>query len=184
MIGSIIGGVASLGSAIYGTIASAKKNNEARSIIREQQAANKEWYTKKLAEDYTQRTDAQAVINKQRDLLNQQYGNAKATSIVTGGTDEALAMQKAAANKSVSDTMTNIASQASEYKESLERGMLQSDNAAAQQQAASLQQEGDAIAKAASAAANAGTSLIGNDAEATALKKAAKTGGKATKVDA
>ena len=57
---------ASLGSAIYGGIKSGILNRQAEQILKSQQADNEEWYNVKRAEDYTQRADVQAAIQKQR----------------------------------------------------------------------------------------------------------------------
>ena len=162
MIGTAIGAGLSLASAIYGGIKSSQANNRARKLIQRQKEANKRWYDTKMAEDYTLRTDAQAAINRQRELLNEQYDRARKTQVVSGGSDEAVALQKAAANKAVSDTMTDIASQASAYKDNVERQYRAEDAALTQQQAQSHQQQAAQTAQAASQAVNAGVNLMGN----------------------
>lgn len=178
MIGSIIGGAASLGSAIYGAVASSKANNKARQLLSDQKQKNEDWYNTKMSEDYTKRSDAQAVISKQRELLNEQYRNAKATNIVAGGTDESLALQKESANKALAQTMSDIASQASDYKDNIEQQYRSQDAALAQQQAQNYAAQGAAAAQAAGQAVNAGVSLMGNDisemSKAKAVKAAAK----------
>lgn len=162
-----IGGVAALGSSIYGAIASAKYNNQARKLIDEQKAANKNWYDVKMSEDYTQRADTQAALKRQRELLTEQYDNARKTNAVMGGTDEALALQKQAANNSLSQTITDIASQASQYKDGIESQYRATDSALTQQQVAGLQQQGAQAAQAAAQATNAGINLMGLDVKKT-----------------
>lgn len=178
MIGSIIGGVASLGSAIYGAVSSSINNNKARQLLADARQENKDWYNTKMSEDYTQRSDAQAVINKQRELLNEQYKNARATNIVAGGTDESLALQQQNANKAMAQTMSDIASEASQYKDNIEKAYRQQDAAYNQQQIQSYQQQAAATAQAASQAANAGANLMGADLSQMGKAKAA------TKVEA
>lgn len=156
-----IGGIAALGSSIYGAIASSKYNKQARRLIDEQKAENKNWYDLKMSEDYTQRSDAQAALKRQRELLTEQYNNARKTNAVMGGTDESLALQKQAANNSLSQTITDIASQASQYKEGIENQYRATDAALTQQQAAGLQQQGAQAAQAAAQATNAGINLMG-----------------------
>lgn len=158
-----IGGVAALGSSIYGAIASSKYNKQARELIDKQKTANKNWYDVKMSEDYTQRADTQAALKRQRELLTEQYDNARKTNAVMGGTDEALALQKQAANNSLSQTISDIASQASQYKEGVENQYRATDAALTQQQAAGLQQQGAQTAQAAAQATNAGINLIGLD---------------------
>jgi len=162
MVTAAIGAGLALASAIYGGIQSASANNKARKLIQQQRDANKRWYDTKMAEDYTMRTDAQAAINRQRELLNEQYNKARKTGVVSGATDEAIAMQKEAANKALSDTTTDIASQASAYKDNVEAKYKAEDAALNQQQVQSHQQQAAQTAQAASQAVNAGIGLAGN----------------------
>jgi len=162
MVTAAIGAGLALASAIYGGIQSASANNKARKLIQQQRDANKRWYDTKMAEDYTMRTDAQAAINRQRELLNEQYNKARKTGVVSGATDEAIAMQKEAANKALSDTTTDIASQASAYKDNVEARYKAEDAALNQQQAQSHQQQAAQTAQAASQAVNAGINMAGN----------------------
>lgn len=162
MVTAAIGAGLSLASAIYGGIKSSQANNRARRLIQQQRDDNRRWYDTRMAEDYTMRTDAQAAINRQRELLNEQYDRARRTGVVSGATDEAVAMQKEAANKAVSDTTTEIASQASAYKDNVERQFRAQDAALNQQQAQSHQQQAAQTAQAASQAVNAGINLVGN----------------------
>ena len=154
-----LGTVAALGGAIYGGIKSGKYNRKAEQLIQNQRDDNKRWYDIKMSQDYTQRSDVQAAIKRQRELLDEQYKRAKATNAVMGGTDEALALQKQAANKSLSNTMTDVASQASEYKEGVENQYRQQDAALNQQQAQQYQQIAANTAQAASQVVNKGLDL-------------------------
>lgn len=162
MVTAAIGAGLSLASAIYGGIKSAAANNRARKLIQQQRDANRRWYDTKMAEDYTLRTDAQAAINRQRELLNEQYNRARKTGVVSGATNEAVAMQKEAANKALSDTTSEIASQASAYKDNVEARYKSEDSALNQQQIQNNQQQAAQTAQAASQAVNAGINLVGN----------------------
>lgn len=171
LISAIAGDVGALGSAIYGAIASSKANNKARRLIQKQRDDNKRWYDVKMSQDYTQRADVQAAINKQREMLNDQYKSARAASVVAGGTDEALAMQKAAANKAVSDTMSTIAANSANAKDSYEQQYRAQDAALNQQQVANYQQQAAQAAQAASQGVNAGLNLLGNSLATMPAKK-------------
>lgn len=160
-IASAVGAAASLASSIYGAVNSAKKNREANKLIQSQRDENKKWYNQQMAEDYTQRSDSQAILKKQREMLDEQYKRARATNVVAGGTDESLALQQQAVNKSLSDTATNIASQASIHKDNVTQQYRQTDAALNQQQVASLQQQANNTAQAAGQGVSAGLGLIG-----------------------
>lgn len=161
LVQGVLGGVTALGSAIYGGIKSGKYNRKAEQLIQKQRDDNREWYNIASSRDYTQRSDVQAAIKKQRELLNEQYERAKASGVVAGGTDEALALQKAAANQSLAQTATDVAARASDYKDNVERQFRQQDAALNQQQAADYRQIAANTAQAASQAVNAGLNMVG-----------------------
>lgn len=163
MVGAIIGGVAALGSAITGAISSSKQNKRSRDLIGAQRTKNQQWYNTRMAEDFTQRTDAQAILKKQREMLEERYNNARATGAVSGATDEAVALQKEAANSAMADTMTNLSAQAASYKENVENAYHNTDSALNQQQAQIATAQAQASAQASAQAVNAGLNLIGAD---------------------
>lgn len=175
VIAAIISGLASIGSAGIGAASSKNKNDaaaateaQARGIVDAQRGANSEWYKVKMSQDYTKRADAQAAIAKQRELLNERYRDAKATQAVTGGSDAELALQKDAANRSLAETMSNIAESSVAAKDNAEAQYIQNDNALAQQQVQGLlgnaqqqRQQANASAQAGIQGATAGINLIG-----------------------
>lgn len=161
MIGSIIGGVAALGSTIYGGIKSSQENKKAEQLIQKQRDENKQWYQAKMAEDYTMRSDAQAVINRQREIAKDLEKRAAARNAVAGGTDESLALQQEANNKALSETMSNIAANAASQKDAAEQQYRQNDAAIGQQQVQLHQAAAQATAQAAGQAAAAGINLMG-----------------------
>lgn len=160
MVGTIIGAAAQIGSSIYGAVKSSQANKKARQMIQNQRDENQKWYEQKMAEDYTQRPDAQNILRKQRELLQDQYQRARATNIVAGGTDESLALQQAAANETMGDTMAEIASQASAYKEGVEEQYRANDAALNQQMVGVEQGQANAIAQAAGQMGSAVSGLV------------------------
>lgn len=156
-----LGAIGAIGSAAIGAVASGIQNRKARKILQQERDENEKWYNMKSAEDYTQRSDAQAIFNKQRELLDKAYNNASAANVVAGGTSEAEAMQKAAANDAMAQTMSDVAANASNYKDSIEQQYRNKDAALAQQQAQAHTAQGQQIAQAAGQAVNASVGLIG-----------------------
>ena len=163
MIGSIIGGVASLGSAIYGAIKSSQENERARKLIQQERDENRRWYNAKMAEDFTQRADSQAVLKKQREFLEEQYKSSAARNVVAGGSDESLALQQEAANKAMSETMTDLAAAGAEHKDAVEQQYREHDAQINQQQAQMHSQQGAAVAQAAGQAVSTGLNMIGQN---------------------
>lgn len=158
---SIIGGVTALGSAIYGAMRSSKANNNARRLIQQQRDDNNRWYNTKLSQDYTQRADVQNAINRQRELLNEQYRRANAAGTVSGATDQSIALQKEAANRSLAQATADLGAQSAAYNDNIEQQYRAQDAALNQQQAQSEQQQAAQTAAAASQAVNAGVNLVG-----------------------
>lgn len=155
MIGSIIGAIGQIGTSIYGAARSSQLNRQANDMLERQMSGARSYYEGKLAEDYMNRSDVQGVLQKQRELLDEQYKRAKATNVVAGGTDESLALQKQAANESLSDTMSDIAASASSYRDSLERQYRDEMNSYTGMQRSLLQSQANAVAQAASQAGSA-----------------------------
>lgn len=172
LISSIVGGVAQLGGAIYGAVASAQNNEKARALIQEQRDDNRNWRNTEMAKDYTMRSDAQAVMNRQRELLDEKYKQARATNAVAGGTDESLALQKEAANNAMAQTMGDIAANASNYKDSVDRQFRQQDAQLNQQQVQNYEKQGEQAAQAAAQVVNSGSSLMGSGVNALLKSKA------------
>lgn len=160
MVGAIIGTAAQVGSSIYGAIKSSQANKRAEQFLQNQRDENQKWYNQKMAEDYTQRTDVQNVLRKQRELLQEQYQRARATNIVAGGTDESLALQQGAANDAMGDTMADIAANAASYKEGIEEQYRSQDAALNQQQIANEQNKAQTIANAAAQVGSAVSGLV------------------------
>lgn len=160
MVGTLIGAAAQVGSSIYGAIKSSQANKKAESLLQNQRDENQKWYDRKMAEDYTQRSDVQSVLQKQRDLLSEQYKRARAANIVGGGTDESLALQQQEANETMGDTMESIAAQADTYKEGIENQFRAQDAALNQQQVANEQAKAQSIATAAGQVGSAVSGLM------------------------
>ena len=141
---------------------SAEKNKEAEGIVAQQRSDNQKWWETKRSEDYTKRADVQAAINRQRDLLNEHYKTSSAVGKVAGATENQQAQQKESANKSLSDTMTNLAEAGARQKDADEQQYLQRDAQLAQQQVAIKTGQADAIAKAGAQSVDMINSASGN----------------------
>lgn len=176
MVGSIIssafGGALQVGSAIYGQVKSNQLNKQAQAELDQRRNENKQWYQQKMNEDYMMRSDVQNVLRKQRELLNEQYQRARATNIVAGGTDESLALQQREANRTMGDTMADIAANASAYKDNVEQQYRAQENNLSQQQQQIYTNQSDQVAQAASQAAKAGGNLLASGLEGITKVKA------------
>lgn len=120
MIGSAIGGALKVGGAIFGGISQARAAKKIKQNIENQQKENQDWYDRRYNEDMTQRADAVALINRTEENIRNRNKNAAATAAVMGGTNEALAAQRAANNAALTDTMSQIAVTADQRKDAIE----------------------------------------------------------------
>ena len=162
MIGSLIGGGLSVLGSVAGAIGSAQQMKKARQNIADQRSKNQTWYDKEYNTDYTQRADAQAVLNKTKEMADASRRRARNMGVVAGATDEAVAMDNEASNKMVSDTMGAINQSADAYKQNVQAQFKQTeqglDNAEYQSHVAQANQ----IAQAGAQAGQAGASIVGS----------------------
>lgn len=176
MVGSIIssalGGALQVGSAIYGQVKSNQLNKQAQAELDQRRNENKQWYQQKMNEDYMMRSDVQNVLRKQRELLNEQYQRARATNIVAGGTDESLALQQREANRTMGDTMADIAANASAYKDNVEQQYRAQESNLSQQQQQIYANQANQVAKAAGQASSFGGNLLASGLEGITKVKA------------
>ena len=164
LISTAIGAAAAIGSAAYSAIKSSQANRNAQRKLQEEKDQNQRWYDFRSNQDFTSRTDAQAIINQQRELLQEQYRQQRATNAVAGGSEESVAAQKEAANAAMSNTMQGIAADASTYKEGVEDKYQARKAQIAQQEIQREDEKAQQIAQAGAQAINAGLGLMASGA--------------------
>ena len=121
MWGLAIGAALSAASSIAGGIMSSNAAKKAKSQIESKKIENQNWYNYRYNEDALQRADAQRVLTQTREYVDRANKSARAAQAVTGGTDESVAAAKEANNKTVSDTMGNIAAASEQRKDAIEQ---------------------------------------------------------------
>ena len=129
MLGSIIGGALGIAGSIVGGIKQAKVMRQVNDSLTSQQNDNQAWYERRYNEDETQRAEAQRMLQQTRDYIKQRNQEAAGTAAVMGGTDAAIAQQKAANNSAISDTAAQIAASGGARKDAIERQYMDRDAA-------------------------------------------------------
>lgn len=109
-----------IGGSIFGGISQARSARKISENIEGQQRENQDWYDRKYNEDMTQRADAVRLLNLTEESIRNRNKNAAATAAVMGGTNEALAAQRAANNAAMTDTVAQIAVTADARKDAIE----------------------------------------------------------------
>lgn len=162
MIGSLIGAGVNLVGSVAGAIGSARAQKKADQMVAQQKEKNQAWYDRNYNQNYLERSDAQQVLENTRKFYDERVQRAAGTNTVMGGTDEALAMEKAAANQAVAETMAGINSEAANHKDMIEQNYLNVDSAISQQQIAGQQQRAQNISQAASNTSKLGANIVGS----------------------
>ena len=163
MVESLLGlGLTGVGSLVQGVL-SARRANQATATLESAHQRRQNWYAQAKAGDYINRTDAQSALAKQRDLLNEQYRQARATNIVSGGSEASLALQKQLANQSLAQTTSSIASSADNYKDSIDSQRIADDATHARQMATIQDSQSQRMAQAGGILQQAGAGLIADD---------------------
>lgn len=163
MIGSIIGAAASIGSSIYGGIKSREAEKKYKREMADLKKKQEDWYNQRINEDYTQRADVQRMLNNSRAEAEKQINSAAARSAVSGGTDESVMAAREAANAGLADTASQIAAQASDYKQQVDQQNQENISAQSARAMQYYTQSAQNAQKAASAGMQAGMGLLGSD---------------------
>ncbi len=158
---ALVGAATSIGSSIYGSIKSAKEKKAQEALLAKQKAENKRWWELKRAENYVDRPDSQAILQKQREIYDDYLKRQRGIQSVVGATGESIAQQKRAAAKGVADTARSIAADGVRYKDNAERMYRGMDNNLTAQQMNNYANHSAQIVNAASQGVSAGTSLMG-----------------------
>ena len=166
IVAAIISGVSSLASTGIAARKSKQQADAARQAYNQETEAQRRkienWYNIRSNQDYTRRADVQAALTKQR------YKQSRATNVVAGGSEAALAAEKEAANKAMGETIADIAAAGAANQDKLDQMYLGMDNAASQNMANAgynqnmqqAQQTAQAGAQASGAAVQMGGALV------------------------
>lgn len=162
MWGAIIGaGLSAVGS-ITGGIAAKNQAEAAQKELEKQRLKNKEWYNRRYNENATQRGDAQLMLTRTEELIRRRNKAAQGAQAVMGGTSESVAAAKAANNKAISDTASNITASADARKDAIETTYMQNEANFSQQQQQIHNNRSQAIAGAVQGLANTGAAIAGS----------------------
>lgn len=160
MIGSIIGGVVGAAGSIFGGITGSRAAKKRKQALERQKQKNQNWYDRRMNEDATQRADAQRVLTRTEEMLRDRNSSTEGMAAVSGGTDESVAAAKAANNKVISDTMSQIAAKAADDKDRIEQKYMDRDAQLDSQLGEIEAQRANAIGQAVQGVGQAASSII------------------------
>lgn len=116
LLGALGLGLGAAGSAM-GFISQAKEARKRRRALDERERENNAWYNRKYNEVGTESATAQRALTAMRDAQQARMNRASGASAVSGASSESVAAEKAAANKTIGDTVSAIAAQDDARKE-------------------------------------------------------------------
>ena len=121
MIGGIISGITGALGGIMGAAGSAKaakKAKEAQLATNAELAQlNEEMFNRNYYQDIMARSDTQAALKAQRDLMKESLKQQQRTAAITGATPESIAAAQKGMNESLSNTISGIQAKASAIKD-------------------------------------------------------------------
>ena len=136
LIGSAVGGTFSLGSGIIGAILGNKGYSRALDIandrldeIKQRKIENRAHRDKLYYENALDNAENQAAITQMKEALTEGNQRANDTNIISGGTDESLALQKQAGTAAAGNMMTQMAVNGAQKKEAIWNNAEAQENA-------------------------------------------------------
>lgn len=171
-------------SSFWGGSKSAEAEREAKRRLAAEKAKLEAERTRKLNENYLDTSAGQNLIRVARNAADRNWKKAAGAAAVGGSTDAAAQMAKDAGNDMVGEAVANIAAQDTARKDNIDASYRADIGRLNQQEIASKQGEGQAIAQAAAGASNAlmsgalttfGGTKLGQSLQAPATTPAAGT---------
>lgn len=114
---------------IFGGISRNKAIRSMMDNINQRKRENQNWYDRRYNEDATQRADAQRILAMTEERIKNRNRQAAGTAAVMGGTNESVAVEKAANAQMMADVTSQIAANAERRKDQIESQYMDKDNA-------------------------------------------------------
>lgn len=153
----------SLASGIMGGIKARKAAKAQNALLDKEEKDNQNWFDRRYNEDYTQSAEAQASLQRAKEMTDELYKKQAGASAVSGATDESVAQQKAVNNQTIADTTSNIAANATAQKNNIENRYLDTKNSINNQRLSLLTQQQQAATQQANQGMQAGMGMVGAD---------------------
>lgn len=120
LLGALGLGLGAAGSAAN-FISQAKEARKRRRALDERERENEAWYNRKYNEVGTESAAAQRALTAMRDAQRERMNRASGAAAVSGASSESVAAEKAAANKTIGDTVSAIAARDDARKERVDK---------------------------------------------------------------
>lgn len=150
---ALLGAAATVAGGIGSAVAAGKARQQLDSLGREYDTMfNKDYY-----QDYTQRADVQSALARMREQMKRNSEANRNTAAVTGATPEAAIAAQEADRRQLGETTSNIAGQATTYKDQVKNRYMQQKQFLTQQRITDLNNQSAGFASLASMGAKVAT---------------------------
>ena len=138
--GAAVGAAGNIVGAFGAGAAARRQRQRVEGQLRE----NEDLFNKDYYQDYSQRSDAQHLLNNMKEFSKSRYRVADNTAVITGASPEAAALQKKDATEALGNAVANLSASADAQKESVKDRYLDAKSALNQQMGQLDQQQGAA----------------------------------------
>ena len=168
----------SVGSSLFGANKAKKAARQAQKENTYRSNAEKAWYDKEYNTDYLDTKAGQNLMRRAQEVQHEYIRKADGAAAVGGGTAASVAMAKEAANKTIGDTVANIAAQDTSRKQHVADTHLQNTQQLSRERQQIEQQKAQATSDAAQNMSNAlmsaGVNQLGSQLEGTKALNSSK----------
>ena len=147
MWSAIISAAGGLAGSLIGGHKASREMKKVRRLLGQQERDNRNWYDRRMNQDYTQTAQAQDAIRRTREYADQLMRRAEGNAMVNGATEESMAAARSQAAQSVGNTMADIAAAGDQTKEAVEQQYLANKLDLEQRKMALMQQKAQNISK-------------------------------------
>lgn len=177
----------SVASSLFGANKAKKAARKAQKENTYRSNAEKAWYDREYNTDYLDTKAGQNLMRRAQEVQNEYIRKADGAAAVGGGTAASVAMAKEAANKTIGDTVANIAAQDTSRKQHVADAHLQNTQQLSRERQQVEQQKAQATSDAAQNMSNAlmsaGVNQLGSQLEGTKALNDNKLGNQTPTLD-
>lgn len=161
IVSGLIGtGIKAAGS-ILADIQNARSARKVEGQIDAQEKRQQDWYNREYNGDYTQRSDALALLNQTEQSILKRNRNAAGAAAVSGATEESVAASKQANNEALASAVSAINANASARKDAVQSTFNDMQNNITAQRIQNEKEKMTNTAQAAGALDSVASTLIG-----------------------
>lgn len=139
-----------MAGSLFGGYKASKQMKKVRRMLAQQERDNRNWYDRRMNQDYTQTAQAQDAIRHTHEYADQLLSRAEGSAMVHGNTEESMSAARRQAAQAVGNTMADIAAAADQTRDAVEQQYIDNRQDIQRRKMALWQQQAQNISKATS----------------------------------